>query len=157
VTAMTGVHMLIGIGEGAITALVWLAIQRTRPELVLDGAGLAETRRVNDLVRYGLLVALGVAIFVAPFACPWPDGLDRVAAKLGFEHTSVASWLPAPAAGYRIAGVHWEAGSVAIAGAAGSLVAFGLALCLGRWLVPKGAAGGAAGENPKQETEAESP
>ena len=32
--AMAGVHMLIGIGEGAITALVLLAIVRVRPELV---------------------------------------------------------------------------------------------------------------------------
>ena len=33
---------------------------------------------------------LGLAVFVAPFACPWPDGLESVAARLGFEHKAEA-------------------------------------------------------------------
>ena len=85
-TAMAGVHMVIGIGEGLISALVLLAIQRMRPDLTSEVSGPTPPRPWGELVRYGLLVALGVAIFVAPFACPWPDGLESVAAKLGFEH-----------------------------------------------------------------------
>jgi cobalt/nickel transport system permease protein len=161
-TAMAGVHMLIGIGEGLISALAFLAIERTRPEVItemttdspklgertrepIEAPGrLAGTRASNrrkstgyaELVGYGLLIAIGVAVFVAPFACPWPDGLEAVAAKLGFEH-KVAPLLSAPAPDYQIPGIHWAVGATAVAGAAGSLVVFGLALLLGRWLVPK--------------------
>ena len=89
-------------------------------------------------MRYGLLAALGVAIFVAPFACPWPDGLESVAAKLGFEHKAVQPAVPAPAPGYQIPGVRWAAGATALAGAAGAVVVFGLALLLARSLVREG-------------------
>jgi cobalt/nickel transport system permease protein len=135
-TGMVSVHMLIGIGEGLISALVLLAIQRVRPELTNELNGAAAPRRWSELVRYGLLVSLGVAVFVAPFACPWPDGLERVAAKLGFEHRAVPPLLPAPVAGYQMPGVHWAVGATALAGAAGAVVVFGLALLLARVVVP---------------------
>jgi cobalt/nickel transport system permease protein len=40
--AMVGVHLLIGIGEGLITALVVGAVMRTRPDLVHGAQGTAE-------------------------------------------------------------------------------------------------------------------
>jgi cobalt/nickel transport system permease protein len=132
--AMTGVHLLIGIGEGLISALVFLAIQRTRPELISANAPADGSRHLGELLGYGLLVTLGVAVFVAPFACPWPDGLDSVAEKLGLAHRGI---LHAPAADYQIPGLHWAVGATALAGAIGALIVFGLALLLGRWLVPK--------------------
>ena len=135
-TAMTTVHMVIGVGEGLISALVLLAIQRVRPDLSSEVSGAASTRPWGELVCYGLLVTLGVAIFVAPFACPWPDGLEAVAAKLGFEHRAVEGAVPALAPGYQVPGVRWAAGATALAGAAGTVVVFGLALLLARSLVP---------------------
>ena len=84
---------------------------------------------------YGLLAALGIAVFVAPFACPWPDGLESVAARLGFEHKAAHLIVRAPAPGYQVPGIHWAAGATAVAGAAGTLVVFGLALLLARSLV----------------------
>ena len=36
-TAMTGIHMLIGLGEGLITALAFLAIARTRGQPGTEG------------------------------------------------------------------------------------------------------------------------
>jgi cobalt/nickel transport system permease protein len=137
-TAMTSVHMAIGVGEGLISALVLLAIQRVRPDLTSEGSGAEPARPWGELVRYGLLAALGVAIFVAPFACPWPDGLESVAAKLGFEHKTAPRVVRAPAPGYQIPGVHWALGATALAGAAGALVAFGLSLVLARSLVREG-------------------
>lgn len=134
--AMTTTHLLIGIGEGLISALVFLAIERARPDLVA-GRSAGQSPRRSGLVCYGLLVTLGVAIFIAPFACPWPDGLEHVAAQLGFEHNAVSPILIAPAPDYRIPGIHWAVGATAVAGAAGSLVVFVLALLLGRLLVPK--------------------
>jgi cobalt/nickel transport system permease protein len=136
-TAMAGVHMVIGIGEGLISALVFLAIQRMRPELGSEVNSPATPRQWGELVFYGLLAVLGIAIFVAPFACPWPDGLESVAARLGFGHNAAHPIVPAPAPGYQVPGVHWAAGATAVAGAVGTLVAFGLALLLARSLVRK--------------------
>lgn len=134
--AMAGTHMLIGIGEGLISALVFLAIQRTRPDLILEaGAGAMAPRRA-EILRYGLLATLGIAVFIAPFACPWPDGLESVAARLGFNHPVAAPLVPAPAPDYHAPGIRSAVGATAVAGAAGSLIVFVLALAMGRWLVP---------------------
>jgi len=135
--AMASVHMLIGIGEGLISALVFLAIQRARPDLTIETSGPAPPRGWGELAGYGLLAALGMAIFVAPFACPWPDGLESVAATLGFEHKTTQPIFQALAPDYAVPGLHWAAGATALAGALGTLVVFGLALLLARSLVRK--------------------
>ena len=136
-TAMTGIHMLIGLGEGLISALAFLAIARTRPELVASPNQSPVSSRIGGVVGFGLVVSLGLAVFVAPFACPWPDGLERVAAKLGFEHKAGGVMLPAPLRDYALPGCKSPAVATAVAGAAGALVVFGLALLLSRALVPK--------------------
>jgi len=142
--AMTGVHMLIGIGEALISALVFLAIWRTRPEIAGEPvAGGAEPW--GAWLRYGLLVTLGVAVFVAPFACSWPDGLERVAERFGFGHQVAHPLISAPAPDYQVPGVHWAVAATAIAGAGGALIVFVLALVLGRLLVPGRAAGSPGG------------
>jgi cobalt/nickel transport system permease protein len=134
-TAMGSVHMVIGIGEGLIGALVLLAIQRVRPELAdASGDALVDASARRPYL-YGLVAALGLAFFVAPFACPWPDGLESVAVKLGFEHKAVPPPMPVPAAGYQAPGMHWAVGATALAGAAGTVVVFGMALLLARVLV----------------------
>ena len=135
--AMATVHMFIGVGEGLISALVFLAVYRARPDLITETAAMGQPKRLDELVRYGLLVTLGVAMFVAPFACSWPDGLDSVAEKFGFSHKLAAPLFPAPAPDYKVPGIHWATGATALAGAVGSLIVFGLALLLGHWLVPK--------------------
>jgi len=140
-TAMASVHMVIGIGEGLLSALVFLAIQRIRPELAGEINGSAPPRPWGEPACYGLLAVVGIAVFVAPFACPWPDGLESVAARLGFGHKPAAAIVGAPAPGYQVPGIHWAAGATALAGAVGTLVAFGLALLLARSLVRKSAEG----------------
>jgi ABC-type Co2+ transport system permease subunit len=127
---MTGIHMLIGIGEGAISALVFFSVAKARPELTANTPVLP----MRSFVGYGLLVAIGVALFAAPFACPWPDGLEAVAAKLGFEHAAKES-VTAPMANYVMPGVGSAALATALAGVVGALVAFGLAVFLSRLLV----------------------
>jgi cobalt/nickel transport protein len=133
---MAGTHMLIGIGESLISALVLLAIERTRPEMTGDAAT-GPRQSWPQLVRYGLLATFGLAIFVAPFACPWPDGLERVAAQLGFGDKTAQSMWPAVARHYQAPGIGWAAGATAVAGAAGSLIVFAGAIVLGRLLVPR--------------------
>jgi cobalt/nickel transport system permease protein len=135
--AMASVHMFVGIGEGVISALVLLSIQRTRPDLIANGGRAGGAAGWREFVGYGLLVALGLSAFVAPFACSWPDGLEFVAEKLGFERHATQPVLPAPVPDYEMPGIQWAAGATALGGAAGSLIVFGLALLLGRLLVPK--------------------
>ena len=145
--AMVGVHALIGIGEGLITSLVILAIARTRPDLleaenvpVMRGTGL-------EFLAFGLVIALGLAIFVSPYACAWPDGLDKVAEKFGFAGhaaTLIKTWIP----DYKMPGISSAGIATAIAGALGTLVMFGLACVIGRLLVRKNGAAARAESPP---------
>ncbi len=132
---MAGVHMVIGIGEGLIGALAFLAVERARPEILAEPAQTPIGKRHDGLLRYGVLAALGLAVFVAPFACPWPDGLEVVAAKLGFAVQIARPVAHAPAADYRWPGIHSAIGATALAGVLGTLVAFALAFLLGRTVV----------------------
>jgi cobalt/nickel transport system permease protein len=138
--AMAGVHMLIGIGEAAITTLVLFAILQTRPELfgTVD-PGPAGRHGVG--VAVGLAVALGLAIFAAPFAASTPDGLARVAEVLGFADRASAPALPAPMPDYAAPGFGSAAWATAAAGLVGTLVVFLLALGLARLLLPDRGAG----------------
>jgi cobalt/nickel transport protein len=114
---------------------VFLAIVRTRPDLA-PGAGPESTAANRSrLLGLGLVASLGLAIFVAPFASPWPDGLEAVAAKLGFEEHAREPLLPAPIPDYEMPGIKSPAVAVAVAGAVGTGVVFGLALLLSRALV----------------------
>jgi cobalt/nickel transport system permease protein len=84
--AMVGVHLLIGIGEGAISALVIGAVLAARPDLV---HGARDLTRAQAASRTGVsmrgaalgaaLVTLVVAAVVSQFAAAPPDGLERVA------------------------------------------------------------------------------
>jgi len=133
--AMANVHMLIGIGEGLVTGLVVLAVLRSRPELV-SGAKTKERGVRLGSLGYGLLISLGLAIFVAPFACPWPDGLESVAKALGFETNAGAPALHGPLAGYRLPWIGSATLATAVAGLVGTVLAFIAAYALARILVP---------------------
>ncbi|MFB6509754.1 energy-coupling factor ABC transporter permease [Streptomyces virginiae] len=109
ITAMVGVHVLIGIGEAAITAATVGAVIAVRPDLVhgarglttrlklrVDGAlvdapaaaaapapaGAGSTRKVWVT---GLVTALVLAGFVSFYASASPDGLEKVAADKGID------------------------------------------------------------------------
>jgi cobalt/nickel transport system permease protein len=132
--AMANGHMLIGLGEGVITALVLVAIARARPELLKQDT----PPSYAPVVVFGLLIALGLASFVAPFACSWPDGLEKVAQALGFEHRATETpVLPAPIPDYALPGIQSAGWATAMAGAIGTVVVFALAWLLARTLVPK--------------------
>lgn len=134
--AMAGVHMLIGLGEAVITTMVVAAVARARPELLEGEAGLQPARSPRLLAAQGLVVALGLALFVAPFASGWPDGLERVASRLGFEHRGAAALVPSPWADYALPGLGGPA-ATAVAGSVGTLAAFALAWLLATLLAPR--------------------
>jgi cobalt/nickel transport system permease protein len=135
--AMTWVHMVIGIGEALITSLVIVAIGRTRPELLEPQGGQTRAPAYGSFIIYGALLCAAVALFLAPFACPWPDGLDKVARTLGFEQAASAAAIPSPLPDYHFPGIASAPLATSLAGLAGTLLVFILTFLLARWLVPK--------------------
>ena len=90
--AMVGVHTLIGIGEGAISAMVVAAVLRSRPDLVvgardLSGDELARSAQLGlrPLALAVVAVSFLLATVVSQFAAGGPDGLERVAADTGIS------------------------------------------------------------------------
>jgi cobalt/nickel transport system permease protein len=133
--AMALVHMLIGAGEAIVTALVLAGLARAPPELLDDSTPRALASDLGPLVALGLVVSVGLAVFVAPFACPWPDGFERVAGQLGFAHRSAdRPILTAPLPDYSVPGLASAAWGTVIAGAVGTLAAFALTWWLARRL-----------------------
>ncbi|MGW0754343.1 energy-coupling factor ABC transporter permease, partial [Streptomyces sp. NPDC002587] len=106
-TAMVGVHVLIGIGEAAITAATVGAVIAVRPDLVYGARGLttplklrvggvlvdapaaapapAAARSTVKVWATGLVTALVLAGFVSFYASASPDGLEKVAADKGID------------------------------------------------------------------------
>ncbi|MEU3348690.1 energy-coupling factor ABC transporter permease [Streptomyces sp. NPDC006700] len=108
-TAMIGVHVLIGIGEAAITALTVGAVIAVRPDLVYGARGLeqrlklrvngelvdapaAEPEPVPAAARShrkvwitGLVTSLLLAGFVSFYASASPDGLEKIAHDQGID------------------------------------------------------------------------
>ncbi len=140
--AMTGIHILIGIGEALITTLVLAAVYATRPDLLPFGrepeAGGRKGRPIAGALIYGSLVVVGLVLFVLPFASRWPDGLERVAAVFGFRSRSLASpVIRSPLADYRVPGIGSLSWATALAAFIGAAIVFGLSFLLARTVVPK--------------------
>lgn len=133
--AMVNVHLLIGLGEGLITGLVLAAVMSARPELVAANPEVGGAGR-RSFLAYGLLITAGLAVFVAPFACPWPDGLEKVAERLGFDQQAGPGVLAAPMPDYQIPFIGSATVATAVAGLVGAAVAFGAAYALARMLTP---------------------
>jgi cobalt/nickel transport system permease protein len=126
IPAMGGVHALIGIGEGLITAgaLAFLyASRRDLLELNRDG-----TVKGGLVWAFGLLVALGLAV-ASPLASTHPDGLEWVAAQKGFlslAQNPAYRLLP----GYSFPGVSGAVMGTILAGILGTLIVFATAFSL---------------------------
>jgi cobalt/nickel transport system permease protein len=139
--AMVNVHILIGLGEALITALVVVTIHRTRPELIEPSMLPTGALGYGQVLGYGLLISLGLALFVSPFACPWPDGLEKVAGALGFEHWAARQPLVfAPMPDYQLSGMKSATFATSLAGVIGTVIVFALSFVLARLLVPRTAA-----------------
>ncbi|MEA3351482.1 MAG: energy-coupling factor ABC transporter permease [Chloroflexota bacterium] len=79
VPAMLGVHIFIGIGEAAITVAALAFVLQTRPDLMADD----KPQQGRGWVWVGMLISLAI-VLISPLASAFPDGLERVAADLGF-------------------------------------------------------------------------
>ena len=141
-TAMVGVHVLIGIGEASITALTGGAVIAARPDLVYGARGLtaplklrvngelvdapaaepapAAARSHRKVWLAGLAASLVLAGFVSFYASASPDGLEKVAADKGIDakaedHAAADS----PLADYGIEGIMSSRLSGGLAGVIG--------------------------------------
>ncbi|HUF95241.1 MAG TPA: energy-coupling factor ABC transporter permease [Acidimicrobiia bacterium] len=144
--AMVGVHTMIGIGEGVISALTVGAVLSARPDLVfgasdLDRAQLEESDRapLRVFVIASVLVTMLLATVVSQFAVDDPDGLEAVAEDTGFissgqEHGLTDSIF----ADYATTGINNEGLSLAIAGAAGTIITLAVGYGLFKALRPRG-------------------
>ncbi|MFE5912487.1 energy-coupling factor ABC transporter permease [Streptomyces wedmorensis] len=141
-TAMVGVHVLIGIGEAVITMLTVGAVVAVRPDLVYGARGLTAPLKLRvggELVDAapaapatapagspkklwigGLVTALVLAGFVSFYASASPDGLEKVAADKGIDskvedHAAADS----PLADYGVEGIEAPRLSGGLAGVIG--------------------------------------
>ena len=130
--AMAGVHMLIGLGEGMITAGAIAFLQKVRPDLLHAGEAGHGTRS-GALVAGGLALALLLALF-SPIASPFPDGLERVARDLGFASRESAPLLQV-LSDYTLPFVRNPAIATLLAVGVGTLVVFIVATLVGRLAV----------------------
>ncbi len=134
--AMVGVHALIGIGEGIITATVVGAVLAVRPDLVAGAAryrvsgtaGAPSRRSMAGFAAAGLAAAVLLVVFVAPLASANPDGLERVAADTGFASSAEEPVFGGPLAGYGLAGVESDAVGTVVSGLVGIVVTFAVGL-----------------------------
>ena len=149
-TAMIGVHVLIGIGEAAITALTVGAVVAVRPDLVHGARGLQQRLklRVNgELVDAptvavpvtartsrrrlwisGLVASLVLAGFVSFYASASPDGLEKVARDKGIDKTAGKhASSDSPLAGYGVKDV----GNARLSGGLAGVIGVGVTVVAG--------------------------
>lgn len=145
VPAMLLTHTLIGVGEAVITAMIVASLEKARPALLEREVPASGWRSV---LVYGTLASLALAVFVSPFACSWPDGLETVAAKLGFDTGAmeplVKGWMP----DYQVNALGESGWAIAVAGAVGTVCVLGIGLLVGRLLLGRKAPAAA----PEQQT-----
>ena len=139
--------LLIGVGEGIITAATVSLVLGVRPDLVYGAShlpvGLPEGPRGHGdrvmkknlvFVVVGLFVAVALAAVVSRWASSEPDGLTKVAEDQGFASTEEEhDFANSPVAGYEVEGVRDEGLSKALSG----LLGVGLTFVVGgravRW------------------------
>ncbi len=136
--AMVGIHAVIGIGEAVIATMVYSAVLRARPELEGFDPETDAGRSAVPLAALGLTFTLALVLFVAPFACPWPDGLEKIATTLGFEHRAAEPLLTALIPDYAFPGISSAHAATAVAGVLGTLILFGIGAFLARMLAADG-------------------
>jgi len=125
--AMAGIHAVIGVGEALITCMVVAALRHARPELLVSPSDDVRVSGTWTIVAYAAVIALGLVLFVSPFASDWPDGLEMVAARLGFDQKAVQYPLaPAFIHDYQFPWI----GSGVLATVVGGIIGVGMVLFL---------------------------
>lgn len=123
--AMLGSHAWIGLGEGLLSATLYLALAPRWQ------------KATNRTTTIRPLALAGAALLLSPWASRLPDGLEATAARLGLLSDTP---LFAPLADYRLPALGQTQLSMILAGACGALLTFGLAQLLATYLQAQTAA-----------------
>jgi len=129
VPAMGGIHMLIGVGEGLITAGALAFLYAARRDLLHVGE--AAPKGGKAIWVGGLSIAALLAV-LSPLASAHPDGLEWVAEQKGFLEAARAP-LYNIVPDYVFPGISNTALATIIAGILGALIVFGVALGAAYW------------------------
>lgn len=124
VPAMAGIHALIGIGEGLITAGALVFIGKVRPDLLGDEKAAAASSR--GVFVGGMLLAAILAV-LSPLASSHPDGLEWVAEQQHFlaaARAPIFNLIP----DYLLPGVQSESLATILAGLVGIIIVLGLSI-----------------------------
>ncbi len=108
---MVLIHAAIGMGEAIITGLVVRFVLQVRPDLIYEADKEAPAAvRLGQVAFAGLGIAMAVAIFLAPLASEFPDGLEAVGTRLNFidEENAPAPIVAAPIPDYEMPGLTWK-------------------------------------------------
>jgi len=154
-TAMVGVHVLIGLGEAAITAFTVGAVIAVRPDLVHGARGLtqklqlrvngelvdaaptaepqpspvlAPSHRTRNVWLTGLAASLVLAGVVSFYASANPDGLEKVAADKGIDaKVEEHAAADSPLADYGVEGI----GDGRLSGGLAGVIGVGVTIAAG--------------------------
>ena len=124
VPAMGGVHMLIGLGEAAITVGALAFLYAARRDLFHIAE--APPKGSRSIWAGGLVIAALLAV-LSPLASAHPDGLEWVAEQKGFLDAARGPFyniIP----DYVFPGISNEAFATIVAGIVGVIIVFGVSL-----------------------------
>ncbi|MBI5021019.1 MAG: energy-coupling factor ABC transporter permease [Ignavibacteriales bacterium] len=137
-TAMANIHMLIGIAEGAIATIVVAGILKSRPEIIRNSNLQQQKPSFSTKLIYVSIIVIGIMIFITPFITELPDGLEKVASVLGFDHKAIEQpILNAPFPDYQLGIFSSPALATIAAGFIGITIVFILSFILSKALTTK--------------------
>ena len=120
--AMVSSHLLIGLGEGVITALIVSLLLRVRSDLIYIKTNADKKNSMSSF--YGLFIFLLLCLtLITPYASSSPDGLESVASDFGFSEGSGIVLLLDD---YGISGLNNDFLSTALSAVLGVVVVIGV-------------------------------
>ena len=120
--AMVSSHLLIGLGEGVITALIVSLLLRVRSDLIYIKTNTDKKNSMSSF--YGLFIFLLLCLtLITPYASSTPDGLESVASDFGFSEGSGIVLLLDD---YGISGLNNDFLSTALSAVLGVVVVIGV-------------------------------
>ena len=120
--AMVSSHLLIGLGEGVITALIVSLLLRVRSDLIYIKTN--NDKKNSKSSFYGLFIFLLLSLtLITPYASSSPDGLESVAGDFGFSEGSGIVLLLDD---YGISGLNNDFLSTALSAVLGVVVVIGV-------------------------------
>ncbi len=120
--AMVSSHLIIGLGEGVITALIVSLLLRVRSDLIYIKTNTDKKNSMSSF--YGLFIFLLLCLtLITPYASSSPDGLESVASDFGFSEGSGIVLLLDD---YGISGLNNDFLSTALSAVLGVVVVIGV-------------------------------